>query len=124
MPVVESHEILHQASQDGHLLLRVIVEDLFGQLRVLDIAVNAILLMEEALLRRRQFAALDSIVVRRKSPIELNIVAMDGMIRIVLSTISMISSGTNWLLSITESKSLAALHSRPAEGSVRLTGLQ
>lgn len=84
MPVVESHEILHQAGQDWHLLLCVIIEDFLCQLRVLDVAVNAILLMEEALLRRRQFAAGDSVIVRRERSIELDVIAMYGMIRVVL----------------------------------------
>lgn len=78
VPVVERHEVLRQRSQDRDLLLSIVVHDLLGQkrrVRLTPIATN--LLLNKPLHLRRLTR------VRLKAAKELEVVAIDRMIRVV-----------------------------------------
>lgn len=84
VPVVEGQEVLHQASHDGHLFLGVVVDDLLGQLGLVDtVAISAQLLVHKALLGRGERARGDGIVVGGERLIEFDVVAGHRVVWVV-----------------------------------------
>ena len=83
MPVVEGQVVLNELGQDRHLLLGIIVKNLFRQGSILSIRIIAALFMHETLLGGSQLARGDRIVIRQESAVELNVVAIDIMVRII-----------------------------------------
>ena len=93
VPVVKGHIILHQLRQDGNLGLGVIVEDLRGQLGLVDIVtVAAQLLIHEPLLLGGELATRDGRVVRVKGTVELDVVTRNRMVRVVENGIVVLGS--------------------------------
>lgn len=83
MPVVEGKVVIHQLSQDRHLLLGVIVEDLFGSLGISGIRIGAKLLMHKPLLTWGQLALSNSLVIRQEGAVEFDVIAIDIVVRII-----------------------------------------
>lgn len=84
MPVVEGQEVLHQRGQNWDLLFGVVVHDLGSEDGLVDLgAVLADLLANEALVMRNQLALGDLSVVWVERAIELNVVAVDGVVGVI-----------------------------------------
>lgn len=84
MPVVERNKLFGKASDDGNLLLSVVVHDLVSKdLLVLLGRVQAELLMDETVHRRGKLLRLDESIVWQEGAIELNVVSWDAMIGVV-----------------------------------------
>lgn len=81
--MVEGDEVVHQLRHDRHLLLRVVVENLLGRSSIGGRRIVAQLFMQEPLLRWGQFALCDGLVVRQECAIKLNIIARNGMVRVI-----------------------------------------
>lgn len=76
MPVVEGQVVLHQGSEDWNLILSIVIDDLLGELGLVDIVtVAAQLLVDEALLVGNEFSRGNVLITRSKSAIKLDVVS-------------------------------------------------
>lgn len=84
MPVVEGQVLLNKGSQDRHLVLGVVVHDLLNKVGLLGLGlVEAHLLVRKALVGGLELARCNGGVVRSILAIELDVVAVDGMVRVI-----------------------------------------
>lgn len=84
MPVVEGQVVLHQRSQNWDLLFGVVVHDLSSEDGLVDLgAILADLLMNKALVVGNQLALGDLSVVGVEGAIELDVVAIDGVVGVI-----------------------------------------
>lgn len=82
--MVENDIVLDERGEHGHLLLGVIVHDLHGQLGAVGIgAVQAQLFRDEPLLGGGQLALGDGRIVGGEGAVELDVIAIDGVIGII-----------------------------------------
>lgn len=99
MPVVKGKIVLHQSRQDRDLVFRVVVKHLLGKLGLIDIVtITAELLMHETLLGWSQLATSNIGIARVESAVEFDIVASDGVIRVVKNRIEVLRSTANLAL--------------------------
>jgi hypothetical protein len=76
VPVVEGQVVLYQGSEDWNLVLSIVIDDLLGELGLIDIVtVAAQLLVDEALLVGSEFSRGNVRITRRKSAIKLDVVS-------------------------------------------------
>lgn len=84
VPVVEGNKLLGEASDDGNLLLSVVVHDLVSKDRLVLLSrVQTELFMDETVHRRLKLPCLDGSVVWQEGAVELNIVSWDAVIGVV-----------------------------------------
>lgn len=94
MPVVKGNKVLDEGGQDGNLGLGIVVHDLGGQRGFVGFGtVETELFLDEALLRGNQSAIGDGGVVGGKGAVELEVVAVDCMVRIIENRVVIRSRG-------------------------------
>lgn len=93
--MVKGQVVLHQRGQDWNLLFGVVVHDLSRESGLVHLgAIVAHLLMDKALVVGNQLALGDQSVVRVEGAIELDVVAIDGVVRVIGDGIKVLGGRT------------------------------
>lgn len=97
--MVKCEVVLHQRSEDGDLVLRIVVNDLLSQLGLVDIVTVATqLLVDKALLRRSELAGGNGSVARSESPIELDVVSGDRVVGVIQNRVKVLGPAADMAL--------------------------
>lgn len=99
VPVVEGQVLLDERSQDRHLVLGVVVHDLLNEVGLLSLVfVETHLLVRKALVGGLELARGNGSVVRSILAIELDVVAVDGMVRVIDDRVEALGSSAGLAL--------------------------
>jgi hypothetical protein len=99
VPVVKCEVVLHQRSEDGDLVLRIVVNDLLSQLGLVDIVTVATqLLVDKALLGRSELAGGNGSVARSESAIELDVVSGDRVGGVIQNRVKVLGPAADMAL--------------------------
>lgn len=94
MPVVEGGELVDQVHEGGDLALSVVTHDLAGGGLGRDARPGAHLALDETLHAGGQRAICDGLVVGGEASVELEVVASDRVVRVVLDRVEVLGHGS------------------------------
>lgn len=99
VPVVEGQVLLDKGSQDRHLVFSVVVHDLLHEVGLLGLGlVETHLLVRKALVGGLELARGNGSVVWSILAIELDVVAVDGMVRVINDRVKALGSSASLAL--------------------------